>query len=114
MATTPAVTPATVASDRHSRRTTNQSRPIPGVTFVNRTNNHAAGQRKPSTTAAASRMWMLPAYSSKATDGTMTSRIAQRLANQPRVASMIEAQTAEKIVQGSATSGAITCAAAGE
>ena len=48
------------ASSRHSRRTTNQSRPMPIVNFVSRTNVHVHGCRKPSTTATASRRWMLP------------------------------------------------------
>ena len=37
---------------------------MPGVTLVSSTNDHAAGHRKPSTMAAASRMWTLAMRSS--------------------------------------------------
>jgi hypothetical protein len=39
----PAVLAIAVASGRHSRRTANQSRPIPGVTLVRIPNAQAAG-----------------------------------------------------------------------
>jgi hypothetical protein len=42
-----AVTPIAMASDRRSLLTANQTRPTPGVTFVSRTNDHAAGPAKP-------------------------------------------------------------------
>src|SRR5438552_16432470 len=35
-----AVTPNAIPSERHSRRNTNHSRPIPGLTLVRRTNAH--------------------------------------------------------------------------
>jgi hypothetical protein len=35
--------PSAIASDRHSRRTANQTSPIPGVTFVSRTKAQAEG-----------------------------------------------------------------------
>ena len=54
------VAPAAIASERHSRRTANQRRPMPGVTFVSSTNDQVAGHRKPRTIAAASRSVMLP------------------------------------------------------
>ena len=55
-----AVTPRAIASARHSRRTANQTSPIPGVTFVRMTKAHVHGYRKPSTIAAAMSRWMLP------------------------------------------------------
>ena len=60
---------ARCASDRHSRRTANQSRPIPGVIFVSRTSDQAAGQRNPRTIAAASRSETLPPATSIAANG---------------------------------------------
>src|SRR3954447_25056122 len=42
-AMTPSVAPRAIPSDRHSPRTANQSRPIPGVTFVSSTNAQVAG-----------------------------------------------------------------------
>src|SRR5215203_1943488 len=42
-ATMAAVVPSAMASERHSPRTTNHSRPMPGVILVNRTKVHAAG-----------------------------------------------------------------------
>src|SRR5450631_1532207 len=42
-ATIAAVAPRAMASDRHSRRTANHSRPIPGVTLVSRMSDQAAG-----------------------------------------------------------------------
>ncbi len=71
--TNAAVAPSAMASERHSRRTANHSRPIPGVTFVSSTNDQAAGQRKPSTMAVASSRWMLPTRISMANRG-MASR----------------------------------------
>ena len=59
MATTAPVTPSAIASARHSRRTANQSSPIPGVTLVSSTNPHVHGYRKPSTIAAAIHRWIL-------------------------------------------------------
>src|SRR6185436_520999 len=58
------VATSAVASWFHSRRTANHSRPTPGVTFVSSTNDHAAGQRKPTTTATAIRISMFPPASS--------------------------------------------------
>ena len=57
------VTPAT-ASDRHSRRTANHSSPSPGVTLVSTGSAHVPANRNPATTAAASRIVMLPPHSS--------------------------------------------------
>ena len=59
-----AVAPSAIARFRHSRRTANQSRPMPGVTLVSRMSAQAAGQRKPTTMATASRSEMLPPDSS--------------------------------------------------
>src|SRR5439155_306454 len=64
-----AVAPSAIASARHSRRTANQRRPTPGVTFVNSTIDHAAGQRNPSTIAAASKSEMFPPATSIAVNG---------------------------------------------
>ena len=55
-----AVAPRAIASERHSRRTTNQTNPTPGDTFDSRTNAHAAGQRNPATIAAPMRISTLP------------------------------------------------------
>ena len=68
-----AVAPSAIARFLHSRRATNQSSPIPGVTFVRRTNDHAAGLRKPTTMAAASRISMLPRYPSQTIGKKMSS-----------------------------------------
>ena len=57
---------------RHSRRTANQSRPIPGVTLVRSTSAQAAGQRNPTTIATASSNEMLPPASSTAASRTPT------------------------------------------
>jgi hypothetical protein len=43
MIDTTAVAPSAIASERHSRRTTNQSNPTPGVIFVSTTNDHVHG-----------------------------------------------------------------------
>jgi hypothetical protein len=88
-----AVAPSAIARFLHSRRATNQSSPIPGVTFVRSTNDQAAGLRNPTTMAAASRISMLPRYASQ-TSGKNTSsarvhrrpshaRTSARKANQP-------------------------------
>jgi hypothetical protein len=73
-----AVAPSAMASDRHSLLTANQTRPTPGVTFVSRTNDHAAGQRNPTTTAAPMRRLTLPAESSIATGYSAAKASAQR------------------------------------
>ena len=38
-----AVAPRAMARERHSRRTANQTRPMPGVTLVSSTNDHVQG-----------------------------------------------------------------------
>ncbi len=69
-----AVVASAIASGRHSRRTTNHRRPIPGVTFVRSTNAQADGQRKPRTIATASSSSMLPPASSIAAKVIPTAR----------------------------------------
>ena len=70
MATSTAVAPRAMASGRHSRRTTNQSRPTPELGLVSSTKAQVQGCLKPSTMATAMRMWMLPWNSSSATKGS--------------------------------------------
>ena len=72
IAMTAAVAPSAIPRFRHSRRTANQSRPIPGVTLVSRMSAQAAGQRKPTTIATASSSEMLPPASSAVASRTPT------------------------------------------
>ena len=69
-AMTAAVAPSAIPRFRHSRRTANQSRPIPGETLVSRMSAQTAGQRKPTTIATASNNEMLPPASSAAASRT--------------------------------------------
>ena len=69
--------PNAIASARHSRRNANHSKPIPGVTFVSRTNDQVAGHWKPLTIASASRIWMLPALISEATGTVKRTKIVK-------------------------------------
>ena len=74
---TPAITavaPSAIPRFRHSRRTTNHSRPTPGVILVSRMNAHAAGRRMPTTTARPSSRLRLPSHSSPSTGGNSSSR----------------------------------------
>ena len=59
-ATIAAVDPSAIASDRHSRRSANHSRPTPGVIFVSSTKAQVHGHRNPHTIATVSRSEMLP------------------------------------------------------
>ena len=110
---TAAVAPSAIPRLRHSRRTANQSRPMPGVTFVRSTRPQAAGQRNPMTMATASSSEMLPPTSSSAARSTPTANRRGPVRN--RTASSSRAvHTPKKTGHGSSVSGAIAWRKAGE
>ena len=113
-AITRAVAETAIARCAHSRRTANQSRPIPGVTLVNSTNAHVQGQRNPRTMAAASSRWMFPDPISDAIAGTRRSATVHPRASQTRVAKRRNVQPARKIGNGNRVSGANSWTQAGE
>ena len=112
-ATIRAVAPSAMASCRHSPRTTNHKSPIPGVIFVSSTSAQVAGQRKPSTIAAARSRWMLPPASSIRLRTTpMVNHF--RPVSRNTAASRIPVQIAMKACHGSTRIGCRSCRNAGE
>src|ERR1035437_5812913 len=89
-----AVAPRAQASDRHSRRTTNQSSETPGVTFVSRPMDHRAGYSKPRTHTVARSRFTLPWYSSSGTGRKTSQTNAMRLVSQTRLTMRKLAHTA--------------------
>ena len=108
-----AVAPSAIASSRHSRRTTNHSKPMPGVIFVSSTSAHIHGQRNASTMAAASRRWMLPPASSIA-PSTMPTANQRRPVSTYVAPSRIAVQAAMNACHGSTRMGCSNCRNAGE
>ena len=94
-------------------RTTNHSSPMPGVIFVSSTSAQVAGQRNPSTIAAARSRWMLPPASSIR---PRTTPDGEPLAagEHEHGPSRIPVQTAMKACHGSARIGSRSCRNAGE
>ena len=114
-ATIAAVAPSAIASARHSRRTANHSSPIPGVIFVSRTIDQAAGQRKPMTIATARSSETLPPAISIAVNGNSRPAASSRGPVRKRTAAMRSAvQTAMNACHGSAVSGETSWRNAGE
>ena len=110
-----AVAASAIARWPHSRRTANHRSPTPGVIFVSRISAHAAGQRKPSTIAAAARMWMLPPAMSIAANGNSTPAARSRGPAMKRSARrMRSVHAATNACHGSAMRGDIACRNAGE
>jgi len=103
--TSAAVTPRAIASRRHSRRTANQIRPTPGVTLVRITKAQVAGQRKPSTIAAAISRWPSPWYSSSATGGKARTTRLEHQPSQIMVATRTAVHSHKRLYQGSAANG---------
>ncbi|MER3417801.1 MAG: hypothetical protein C4343_01505 [Chloroflexota bacterium] len=98
---------------RHSRRTANQRRPTPGVSFVRRTKAQVAGQRKPTTMAVARSSEMLPPAISIAATPSPTRN--QRGPTRSQTAAMrIAVQTPTKLGQGSQRIGPRSWRKAGE
>lgn len=112
-ATMAAVAHRAIASARHSRRTRNHRRPMPGVILVRSTKDHVAGHRNPSTIATASRREMLPPMISAAATTTPPSS-SSRPVSQATQARRIAVQAATNMDHGSRPSGQTSCAKAGE
>ena len=87
---------------------------MPGVTFESRTNDHAAGQRKPATIAAAIGISTFPSAIDATTGWNSSSTRPSRPAVHPRRPNNPIVQIAPAIVHGSQRSGSIAWANAGE
>jgi len=85
------------------------------VIFVNSTIDHAAGQRNPSTIAAASKSEMFPPATSIAVNGKSRPATSNRGPVRNRTAARRSAvQAAMNACQGRAVSGVTSCKNAGE
>src|SRR5439155_17230787 len=108
------VAPMATARARHSRRTAYQMRPTPGVTFVNRPNAQAAGHRSARTIIAARKTWMFASWISNGTGSRRSSGTARGPVSQRYAATIRALQTVMNAGHGSAVSGEIAWAKAGE
>jgi hypothetical protein len=114
-ATMAVVAPNAIASDRHSRRTANHSRPIPGVIFVRRTIDQVHGQRNPRTIAPARSRETFPPATSIAVNGKSSAARSRRGPARNRTALRSSAvQAAMNACHGRAGSGETSWRNAGE
>ena len=106
------VTPAAMASSRHSRRTTCQTMPTAGVIFVSSTGVHHAADRWMARTAkSAMNVLMFPRRTSSFSPGTIRNQPAR---SQARAATCMAVQIPRNTSNGSALIGAIAQRKAGE
>ncbi len=107
-----AVAPRAMARFRHSRRTTNQIRPTPGVTFVSSGTAQSTGYRKLSTATTPRKALILPKTYSRNSSGNTTRNQLRVTAQTARPMDSIH--TLAATCHGTQRSGSINWENAGE